>query len=564
MREKPASAITLLRELEKLRGVFGNPAASARKAGLLRRLSRRRLHGTSAVHRLHEASCFLRVYPDDADVHDAAGALLSGFTSRGDLARFRRELADSGIAGTDIHYRFYWATARWLARRWPAKLSIDWSEFDNAGRVIDLLHLLLPYSETPALDELDLDARAWLERLRGPGELDGAFLVRRFEALRGDGFVRETLFESLDVPFRLASGETTPSRTLASTPLAGPTVYQRRPLERSRPDLWRELRRKPRAVLEVSRREGARLIELARAAMVTRSRDLDAFANADPGDVRLVDFGEGLRFACFGAVPERRLLLESVYGFLTLKNGVPIGYVLSSALFRSAGVAYNVFETFRGAEAAGVFARVLAMVRYLFGARSFSIDPYQLGHHNSEGLRSGASWFYYKLGFRPRDREVRRVLRAELQAMQRDPSHRSTVATLQRLSADHVYLHRGALRSDVIGRLSLGAIGERVSAYLSRRFGSAREEGTRTCSREAAKMLGVRSFRGFSPGERLAWERWGPLVSLLPGVERWSAAEKRALVRLIRAKGGPRESEFVLLFDAHARLRRALVSLSRD
>jgi len=47
-------------------------------------------------------------------------------------------------------------------------------------------------------------------------------------------------------------------------------------------------------------------------------------------------------------------LLESVYGFLTLKNGIPIGYVLVSALFGSSEIAYNVFETYRGGEAGAV------------------------------------------------------------------------------------------------------------------------------------------------------------------------------------------------------------------
>ena len=55
-------------------------------------------------------------------------------------------------------------------------------------------------------------------------------------------------------------------------------------------------------------------------------------------------------------------MLECVYAFLTLKNGIPIGYVLTSALMESAEIAYNVFDTYRGAEAAHVYARVLAMV----------------------------------------------------------------------------------------------------------------------------------------------------------------------------------------------------------
>ena len=75
-------------------------------------------------------------------------------------------------------------------------------------------------------------------------------------------------------------------------------------------------------------------------------------------------------------------------------------------------------------------------------------------------------------------------------------------------------------------------------------------------------MLGVRSFSGFSKGERLAWERFSPLLRILPNLDRWPGADKRALVRVVRAKGGRRESDFVTRFDNHRRLRRSLVRLA--
>ena len=49
---------------------------------------------------------------------------------------------------------------------------------------------------------------------------------------------------------------------------------------------------------------------------------------------------------------------------------------------------------------------------------------------------------------------------------------------------------------------------------------------------------------------------------MLPGLARWKAAARRALVDVIRAKGGRRESDFVRRFDAHGSLRRALVKLA--
>ena len=97
---------------------------------------------------------------------------------------------------------------------------------------------------------------------------------------------------------------------------------------------------------------------------------------------------------------------------------------------------------------------------------------------------------------------------------------------------------------------------------LSRRFGSDREGAGRACGDEARALLGVRSHAGWTTGERLAWARWTPVILILPGLARWSAAERRALVRVVRAKGGRRESEFVRRFDAHAKLRRAIGSLA--
>jgi len=260
-------------------------------------------------------------------------------------------------------------------------------------------------------------------------------------------------------------------------------------------------------------------------------------------------------------VPEQRFLLEAVYGFLTFKNGVPIGYVLVTSLFRSAELAYNIFDTFRGGEAAYVYGRVIATARHLFGADAFTIDPYQLGRDNPEALGSGAWWFYQKLGFRPRDRATLRLMREELGRMKANPKHRSGLRTLEKLTATDVFFHVGKPRTDVLGALPLGRVGQKVTWYLGERFGSNRAEGDRTCAREAAKLLGVRSTRSFSPGERLAWRRWSPLILILPGVKRWSPASRRALVDVVRAKGGKRESDYVARFDRHLPLRRALLNL---
>jgi hypothetical protein len=554
-------ASTLLRQLEKLKNVYGGDAA-AQKLDLLRKLTRR-LEKTDQVRRLHEFLCFLHAYPDSEPVLTQVEQMLAEFDRRGDLRRHRRALADTGIAGTKIHYSFFWPTACWIVKRFPNNLTIDWAEFTNKNKLEDLLPILLPYSESLALDVLSYSPREWLNRLKGTGETDAAFLIRRFAALRANSFTKEKLYEDLNVPMQIASGPGTPTRTGAKLP-GMPVVFQTKLLSRTRPNLRQEIQKPPIRVESLSPREGQQLVDAAIEAMITRNRALDAFDYGDKNDVRLVDCGQGLMFACIGQIPERRLMLETVYGFLTIKNGVPIGYVLTSSLFGSSEIAYNMFETYRGAEAAPIFGYVLGMAHHIFGSHAFFIPPYQLGHNNAEGLKSGAWWFYYKLGFRPEDPDVRRLLRKELRLTRENPRHRSSTATLQQLSSEPVFLYLDRAKQKVHAKISLEKVGLRISRLLADRYGADREKAVQKLSREAAKLLGVRTQRSWPAGERLAWKRWNPLIVMLPGISRWKPQEKRALVQVVRAKGGRRESDYLKLFNKHRRLQQAILKLAKE
>lgn len=546
---------SILTALEGVRDHYGSGSAAA-KLALLGRLERAELRSARAVFRLHELLCFLRAYPDDARLLAQIERMLARFSGRADLKRRREALADSGIAGTAIRYRFFWSTLRWLAWRWPERLAMDRSELEVADTLAAALPLLVTWGEAAALKELDPPAFAAMDRLRARGESDAAFFARRIAAMPGDAFTREAFHDAIEPTYELEPGPDTPSRTSAKH-AAAPMAYQRGPLARSRPDLRQELGRMHRAVRRASAREGGQLIELARGAMVTRSRDLDAFAYGDARDVRLVDDGGGLAFVLIGSIPERRALVAATWGYLVLHNGVPIGYGEAFVAGRSAAMTFNIFASFRGGEAAYTFARTLAMVRHLFGAESFSLDPYQLGKGNDEAIASGAWWFYYKLGFRPLTADARRLVRAELARMRADPAHRSRAATLRALAESHLLFDFDRSRAPSLPPIA--ALGLRIGDALAARAAGGRERVLAECRRETMKLTGVRSLRGFSAGERLAWQRWSPLVVFaLPGVSRWSLADRRALARVIRAKGGRDESEFIARFAAHPKLERAL------
>lgn len=548
----------LLDSLTRLQFAYGaDPGRD--KLQLLRDLDNVRLRTAGEVGRLHEILCFMRAYPDNRRILGQVSVMLEGFAERKDLDRHRRKLSDTGIAGTRIHYRFHWKTARWLQDHWPNALSIDWSGFEDPAALEDLWPLILPPPALETLEHTSLTPEQWIYQLKTEDETDAAYLIRIFARWHAGEAVREKYYDGLDVPLTLDHAPGSPSRTHASIkpkrPAYGPPGG---PLPSSR----RNKMPVPVNVADVSPRYGRKLINLARIQMVTRSRDLYAFMNADSCDVRIITFEDGIQFVSYGLQPHARTLLEAMYVFLILKNGLPVGYTQAATLFRSAEVNFNVFDTFRGAETSRIFSFTLAMVRHLFGCDTFIINTQQLGEQNEEALRTGAFWFYHKHGFRSRDAEIRKIVRRELGHKKRNPRHRSNLGTLRRLAGDDLYLATGTARDILVNNLPSAAVGLAAARMLESQASPTDPEGARRCLAAASRLLGCRIDFRLPAAQREMWERWSPVVLALPGVRRWSADNKRRLVDVVNAKGGHHESEFVALFDKHRPLQRAILRLA--
>lgn len=559
-RRQPSSIARALARLVAIKSQYG-PGLADEKIALLQRLGTATLGTAAQVSEWHEALCFLHAYPDSAQVFDTVARQLRVFAQRRDLRRHRRAFENSGMAGTEIVYPFAAATARWLAGRCGASLTVAWGHEENTDALDTRLPLLTAWGERAVFDEPPLATRPWIEKLRGR-DTDAAFLIARCAASTGTSMLGDQLYDELGLTLRVAPGPGTPSRTLARAPRRA-VACQTGPLRRERPDIQAEARKPPRSTRDVRGREATALIDLARESMVTRKRDLYSFVAADPRDIRIIDWGDGFEMACFGVKPEQRLLLEAVYGFLMLRNGVPVGYALTSALWRSSEVAFNVFDTYRGAETAWTYGRLLAVMHTAFGVDTFTIYPYQLGHDNDEGLLSGAWWFYYKLGFRPRDPETAALAEREATRVRRRPAYRTGLATLRKLVRANLFLDLDDPRRDVIGTIPADRLALRVTDLMAARFGADRERATSTLADEAAAALGVSGWRRWPAGERLCWERWAPIVALLPDLNAWTRDHRASLADVIRAKGGRRESDYVAGFDAHPRVGSALASLAR-
>ncbi len=548
-RRDAAGTLASLRRIGKRHA----PGLAARKIDLLESLSRARLSTPQQVLHLHEILCYLDAYPDDRRVRSRVRRMLWAFARRADLRRHRARLAGSGIAGTDTPFRFFWPTARWITERWPGALVLDRDDEEAIQGILAALPTLVEPAQSewlamrPATDLSDFD------RLVPAGMTDADFMNSLIAAMPGDEFTREAFGDRLDLSYILRSRSHTPERTTARFDHAA-VHFQRTAFRPGYPDLRVEARRGPQRVRRLRATAALAAIRLARISMITRERDVAGFQFAEPRDVSLVEDGGGLAFAMMGMTPRRRATLPLTSTAVTLQNGVPIGYVQAEVLGAHCALSFNTFETFRGGEAARVFARFVAACSQEFGCTRFSVEPYQLGLGNEEGIESGAWWFYQRMGFRPRTVEARRLAAREIARRAAIPGYRSSSRTLRALARSHMLF---SLEPSRPARLPRTGDWLAAAARAMRRFRQAGAAMRRAAATGAA-LRALHAQRGLrlNANQRDMLGRWAGLVLALTATGSWPKRERRQLLRIILAKAAPSERASQRQLLGHSRLRR--------
>src|SRR5882724_7038603 len=539
------------------------PEDQSPKRALLESLAGCAVGHPETLLRFHEALCFLQAYPDAPEILELVDRALEAFPARVErLGRSaRRRLHDSGIANSTLDYPFGFPMARWLASRFPRQAEVAWAGFTEADRLDETLSLLATTAEGDAFSEGGMGWRRWIHVAKGGRRIsDLQLLLEVFERARLPEDTRDWLFESVSLPilWRPRGGG---SRTLARIS-SDRTFFHEEGLERSTVDVVGALRR-PLPMTRAPRPLAETMIDAARAAMATRQRELHAFSYPNAADVLVGDAGRGLRLVFIGIQPDFRLPLEGYYGFLALKNGVPVSYGGGWELFGTLDFAVNIFASFRQGESAYLATQLLRAYRWIFGMQTVVVDRYQLGHESTEALRSGSFYFYHRLGFRPRDPDVVRTLGQERAKIAADSTYRSPIPVLKRLAAAEVFLTLPGGHPAPEQRLRATEVSALVAKYVAREFSGGRARATRDSAERVARALGASRRAAWPPAERRAFDRMSLVAGLIPNLEAWSSADRGALLAIMRAKGTGSEKDYARRLDGHRRLRPILETLAR-
>jgi hypothetical protein len=529
----------------------------------------RRLHFGDAARliRFHEILLFMRAYPQSPALLKQTERLLASFQQRVD--KLKAEGADlepftdpevSGITGTTFSTTYSYDICRHLAQQHPTQVEIDWDGYDQQERFALVMSRFLPLLEEDSYVETYYPFLEWLHAAKGKRETDLAWLVRCFERLPVSEKERAELFDSLKLWVRWDVSSSQAARTETLRP-AREVFYHKGPLlRRSDVALAGELDAPPLRVVKLSRAEGAKLLDLGRSTMAVRYRELHGYTYGDPARVWRADAGRGVELFVWGVPPARRLPNLAYHAALILKNGVPHGYAEALSLFERTEVGLNLFYTFRDGESAWIYARLLRLLRQLLGVEVFSVDPYQLGHVNEEGLASGAFWFYRKLGFRPIQPALIKTTEAEERKIASRHEYRTSTGILRRLVSGHVLFEtQGTSRGDW-DRFHLRHLGLAVQRRMAGRAGGDAERLRKASGAAVARALGVQTEKWKEP-ERTAFDNLSLTLALVPGLSRWSKNEKSKVVSIVRAKAGADEARYLRLLQDHPRLRDEIIRL---
>jgi len=466
----------------------------------------------------------------------------------------------SGFAGTAIEDKFNYDVARWLVRRFPRHVDIVWDDESAHTRLAATLPRFLPLLDDDAYVEADVPYLDWLRAAKGRSGRDLAWLLSRFERLPLTDRERAELFDSLDLTIRWDLDDLRASRTRNWRSARRIFSHDGPFVRRNEVDLLKEMTA-PLAVTRLSRREGERVLDLMREVMTVRRRELWGTTYGDPAHVLKADVGRGLEIFLWGLPPERRLPLRAYVAGFGLKNGVPINYVEAIGLFEWMEVGFNTFYTFRDGESAWNYAQALRVLHQVLGMTCVSVYPYQIGQDNEEAIESGAFWFYRKLGFRPGRPDLLRIVLREERRIAATPGYRTPASVLRKLATGHLFLELPGTTQEIWDRFRIRNIGFAVQRRMAKeRAGDAAVARNRAAT-AVADALGER-LEAWTGEARRTFEDFAlVLAPSSSDLARWTPEEKRALVRIFRAKVGPEESRFLRSMQRHAKLWSTIVRL---
>ncbi len=552
MKEQEISCRRLLATAHHWKYQF-NSESYKKKDYILRQLAKTKPQSAADVRQLHQLLLFLQAFPQSRSQWHRARQLMVELVDR--LHRSPSQMAaleNSGMSGTVQQVSLSFRLTQLLHQHFPDDIALYAVDASRAD-VEQILCTVLP---DPYRSVIEVSQRSVAGMLRSVGVFGKnglAVLLDWFRQARLTDAGRELCWTQLKVFIRWKVADSVSLST--GRVRVGGYCFHHNELKKTF-DLRAEIAQPLSEAPPLSPAQRKDLFLLGCAQLALNKREIDPLTYGDVRRVRWFSLGGGLGIALFEMIPAFRLPLESYVGYLLCKNRMIIAYGGSWLFLHRARTGIHLFSPYRGGESAWAFAQVLRCYHQLFGVRQFIADPFQLGRNNTEGMRSGAFWFYYRLGFRPQDERLCREAEQLWLTYQSNRKRQAPQASVKRFVASPVTLCLADMPNDPDPIwLTEATLRNRVQDDYRTLSASDRYAYVRRCLEGMENDL--------AGEQRAIWaEKLFPFVVAVQ-MHRWSPQERKQFVRVIRHKWRGAEATFVWASQRSPVYRKFISQLER-
>lgn len=506
-------------------------------------LGRYKPDSAKSLRTYHDTLLFISAFPDSKNLADKSAEELLRIKKMLPYHGSKKTLMNSGMEKTVLNWKPSFDALQWLINHlYDFHFTVK-----SKKSMEELTALLCSKTEWDSLLDSEISFQQWIKLITGkekclPSQILKAWL-NRFENLNATPAVRDYLFDNLSMKVTCTING---NWSLSSNKLltGQPALYLKKP------ELKQIETFKP---VYLNNAISERILNSIKAALFARQKETDPVTYADKRFLIGYETVDGFTVYLLSMKPEYRLPLESYIGFMVYSNGIPVSYGGGWIFYERCEFGINIFEQFRGGPSARILNVLINVYKHQYGIKKFIIPPYQFGLGNRDGIKSGAFWFYYKLGFRPVNKELKRLAEKEWKKIMHNSAYRTPEKTLLRFSESYLCLQKDNKDTRIPELKNLSRVAVK---WRGKYFEGNQQEASGKSASAVLKKAGL-TMRGWMDSEKKFFLQLAPFISIIPGWNEWRVNDLKQAVMVLKEKGN-NEHRFISMLQQHIKLREGL------
>ena len=477
---------------------------------------------------LHDALLFSMAYSPDKNCYEAGEKALEYCV--GLISPSNQNYQNSGLSNTSVVSSFSLELLQWLHKNNPT--CVRFHSFDEPKKDIgEDLKLLFPAAEA------EVFTWGWSKTKLFRYLCGGKITIEKLLHIFGSSCnpqVASQLFQKTGLYVEVDLKSNLKSRTTARS-ISYPTFFHQQIQKKF--DIDKALNSPLQKAKRLSEEEKQKLNTSAKMMLAALGRETDPVTNCSIPETEFFVLERGFAIAFFYLKPDYRLAFDGYVGYLMYKNGLPIAYGGAWIFFERALIGINIFDAFRGGESGFLFVQLLRAYSQRFKVNAFSVEPYQYGKNNPEGIKSGAYWFYYRFGFRSDDSQLKNLAEEEMKKISQNKNYKSPPSTLREFTKSNITLEIKPGK-----HLNASELSMRITDTIAKEFSGSRIAALKEGEKRLKQIFGSDIGK---TGIKTVFQNWCLAALVLNIKPEASKKEKKDFANILRHKSFGEEADYL-------------------